>query len=245
MIFLKSIFHVLAFTLIVVAVTGCIVERKSNDTASRMLPYLKEKYGESFEEEAFEEGSTLFPEMYGGDKMMAHPAENNQIPFYVHKNVKSGGFNDNYILSDMSYRFTEKYKHDIQNFDEREKVLKLSFGCSDVIDDLSYLTSSVDEFAKDEFYDCRVHLEVAVNGSPIDQDKEFITNAYNFMKERTTHDFTITVGYIDKDRFEEAKELIRIAHTINFSWTIIEDALIATVQMDSENDSNSPSFNTY
>lgn len=234
--------HASVYIFILMGVTGCMSDKQSSATANEMLEYLEGKYGEEFEEEVFEEGSSLFPEMYRGDKMLAYPSANEQIPFYVHKNVKSNGFNDNYVLSEMSYRFTEKYKETVQNMDEREKAVKLSFGCGDVIDNPSYFNTSVDEFAQDSSYDCEVHLEIAINGAPIDGDREFISNLYHFMKERTIHDFNISLGYIDGKRFEEAKELIRIAHTINFSWTIIDDAVLEIKQVDSEDDIEDPTF---
>jgi hypothetical protein len=236
---MKRTLSYLILPLFLIGVTGCMSEKDSNATSSEMLTYLEEKYDKKFEEEVYEEGSTLFPELYGGDRMIAHPSENEDIPFYVNKNVESEGFNDNYLLADLSYRFTEKHKQAIETMDGRDKAVKFSVGCRPRPQDPNYLEASVEDIMEE--FSCNVSLNVAVKGEREGKEEAFVRELYKYMEENTSM-FTVTVGYVKEDHFEEATELIRLAHTINFGWSQLGEGLFEYIYFESEDDINDPSF---
>jgi adenosine/AMP kinase len=235
--------YAILITAVLLVVLGFIFSSKI--TSYRILHYLHNKYGESFQIEYFDKGSILFAQMYGSDQAMVHPTNNKNLPFYVFKNTKSSGFNDNYIISNISYTYTEKYKNDIKKMTKMEVDMKFYFAFINRPEQAETLKLSVDDIESDSAYKGTIDLYIAVkieNNQDIKDNKEFLYNIYKYMKENTNRDFTVSIAYIKKDKFEDAKKLIRIAHTINFSWTQLNNDDINVIHFDSKDDIKSSSF---
>ncbi|MFJ5762919.1 hypothetical protein ACIQAA_28135 [Neobacillus sp. NPDC093182] len=66
----KKVISILLPFVLLIAVTGCMKERSSENV---ILTYLQETYNETFEVETFKERSTIFKNMYGADKVIVHP----------------------------------------------------------------------------------------------------------------------------------------------------------------------------
>lgn len=219
--------------------------KNNNNKTNDMLNYLKIKYGETFEVEKYEEGSVLFPELYGADKLLVHPVNNFQLPFYVFSNIKGNGFSDDYIVSKLSYEFTEKYKKDIEALDHREKAVKFAFGVSNPPEDPNYLKTSVDDFVDDATYDCDIYLYIAINSQSmqdIKNESTFLYKVYSYLKEKTDRNFEISVAYINKNNFADARELIRLGHAINFSWTMLEAGVLDKINFERKNNIKDASY---
>lgn len=209
----------------------------------KILSYLQEKYGEAFERQTLVEGSPLTPHLKDGKRIMFRPINNPEIPFYVFTDSKE--FGDNYILSHLSYKFTEANKEEIDRLDEREKAIKLSFGCSNRPQDPKYLNLPVESFANDTSYKCSINVLVAIkvqNEQDTKNDSEFLFKLYETMKNITDRNFRISVGYIQGEAFKDAQELIRMGHTINFSWTILEDGVLSSQYFEREDHISTPSY---
>lgn len=241
---IKSLYIVLIMTSILMGVTGCMFKSEKSKTED-MLKYLSDRYGEEFAAEEFIQGSTFMPELYGGDQLLVHPAKNDQIPFYVFKNTESEGYNDNYTIAYFDYHMTEKYKQDIKSIDDRDMAVKLAFRLADFPRSPEYLKNTFEYLDKDTTYEGHIDLYVAVNAGneqEIKNDSQFLYELYTFMKGITERDFEISVGYIKNDNFKEAEELIRISHTINFNWNLLEHDVIDYINIYSTEDIKDPSY---
>ncbi|MCR8643649.1 hypothetical protein NV379_13410 [Paenibacillus sp. N1-5-1-14] len=203
----------------------------------KMLDYLEDKYGEKFVEEQFDPGNVLMPELYGGDSMLVYPTINRDIPFHVNKNVKSSGFNDNYVHASLCYLFTEKYKSGVESIDERVKAVKFRFGTKVYPEDPSILKQPIDDFANDKSNESDIHLYLVVSTDDVQEykkDAKFIHDLHSFMLNLTHREFEISVAYIKQDKIQSAKDLIRISHTTNFSWDWLGDDVIHVIDIISD-----------
>lgn len=214
-------------------------------TEKEMLSYLENKYRETFEIEKFEKGSSLFPELYGGEKMIVHLTKNNKIPFNVFKNINSKGYHDDYILSYFSYQYTEKHKQEIEKLDNREMAVSFSLGFSDRPQDPNLLNRSVDDFVNDPELKGSIFLYVALKSESdqfTEQDSAFLYSLYTYMKGKTDRRFRVSVGYIKYDRFDDAQELLRMAHAINFGWSPLGKGVILTKGFEWDDPIQGPSY---
>ncbi|MFC4302833.1 hypothetical protein [Cohnella boryungensis] len=233
---LKSAARLCGLMIILLGVTGCMFNSEKQMTG-KMMDYLEEKYGGTYEKELFEKGSTLFPKMYGGAKMMVHPTGQPDIPFYVFKGTSSEGFNDDYPLCYFSYHYTEKYKHEIEQLDDRDLIVRFALGFSERPQDAAILRTPVDEFVSEKNREGLIFLYVGVpvEGDRIPEDDTALwENVYEELKKLTDRDFMVSIGYIKKENYEDALELARIAHTINFNWKYVRDGYIQDVYFDRE-----------
>ncbi|MCR8643647.1 hypothetical protein NV379_19035 [Paenibacillus sp. N1-5-1-14] len=199
---------------------------------NKMLDYLEDKYGEKFVEEYFEPGGMIYPGKSEGDSMMVYPEKNKELPFNVHKNMKKSGYNDNYVSASLSYQFTEKYKSGVEKLDNREKAIKFFFALSNRPHDPSTINTPIDDFAKDMSYEGEIELFVAVSAESdqdYKKDAKFLRDLYSYMLKITNRNFLISVAYVQKNKFQPAKDLIRISHTTNFAWTWMGDGFMRDI----------------
>lgn len=241
---LRPIALLLVMATLMLGGTGCMFTSEKQMT-KRMMSYLEEKYGGRFEKEYFEKGSTLFPEMYGGAKMRVHPAGQPDLPFIMHKNTKSDGYNDNYPISFFSYQYTEKYKHEIEQLDDRDLIVKFALGFVEKPQRSEMLSVSVDEFVADKEREGLIFLYVGVpvEGDRIPEDDKVLwEKVYEKIKSMTDRDFLVSIGYIEQENYEDALELVRIAYTINFSWKYIREGYIQDVYFERDLLISDPSY---
>lgn len=228
---------------LMLGVTGCMGK---NAKADKMIRYVEEKYGESFEIEEFDNGSTLFADLYGGDKLLAHPAGMEDRPFLIYDNSPDYPYSDDYVQASLSCEFTDIHKSEIEQMDSsRERAVKLSFLGTNTPEDFSPATLSAETFNLDLNYDARIYVDVAVNTEPgygVQEDTEFLFNLYNYMKKITERDFIILVAYIKPDRFEDAKEIIRVTHAVNLSWSLLEDGVQQKIQFERQENIQDASY---
>ncbi|XID94316.1 hypothetical protein ACF3MZ_07275 [Paenibacillaceae bacterium WGS1546] len=241
---LKPIALLLIMTTLALGGTGCMFTSEKQMT-KRMMSYLEEKYGGSFEKEYFEKGSTLFPEMYGGAKMRVHPAGQPDIPFFVFKGTSSEGFNDDYPLCYFSYHYTEKYKHEIEQLDDRDLIVRFALGFTERPQNAEILRTPVDEFVSEKNREglIFVYVGVPVEGDRIPEDDTALwKNVYERLKTLTDRDFIVSIGYFKQENYEDALELARIAHTLNFNWKYIREGYIQDVYFDRDLLLSDPSY---
>jgi hypothetical protein len=211
-----------------------------------MLEYLQDKYGGSFEAERLVKGSKWFAKMYGGDKLLVHPAGQPELPFYVHENVISEGYNDNYVMANFSVQFTKKHQQSIEELDSRIKGVKFGFGCANWPDSAEDLTIPVETFAQDLSYDCDLNLLVALvpeGDLDVDRDENFLYRLYDSMKKITNRYFFVSVGYVIEDQIDFAKEYIRLGHTRDYHWTQLEPPVVTRhIEFDRDDDIQDASY---
>ena len=217
---------------LILGAVGCMHTKAG--VQKEMLNYLEDKYGETFEVEYFDKGDFLFPEIYGGDKMLVYPTSNPNIPFYVYKNVESEGFYDIYVPSYFSYQFTQKHQQNLMNMDTREKAFKVVLTSRNRPAEARQLQRTIEDFVQDTTYRFNLHLYVAVKkeGEPdADTETEFLYQLYTYMNELKNEGAEVYLGvaYVEPERFEEAQSLMRLAHTINFAWYLLDDEDVLNV----------------
>ncbi|CAM4339160.1 hypothetical protein [Paenibacillus tarimensis] len=198
--------------------------KNDKKTAADMLDYVQLKYGGAFAAEAFEERG-LMPELYGSDRMLVHPAGQPDLPFYVYKKGKTDSYTDNYIEASLSVRYTAKHQREVMQLDQRDIAVKFRIGFAGALDDKSLLDADPDSALSAISHPSMLYLYAGVKGSKGDNrtESEFLHRLYQYMMELTDRDFTVVVGYIDEEDYEKADQLLRIAHTVNFSWAMLDD----------------------
>ncbi|MFB9277178.1 hypothetical protein [Cohnella cellulosilytica] len=241
---LKPIAWLFVSILMMLGVTGCMFTSEKQMT-KRMFDYLEEKYGGTYEKEIFEKGSTLFPDMYGGAKMMMHPVGQPDLPFYVFKGTSSEEFNDDYPLCYFSYHYTEKNKREIEELDDRDLIVKFALGFREVPQDSKILQTPVEEFVADENREGSIFLYVAVpvegERAPED-DSVFFINLYKKMKELTDRNFIVSVAYVKQENYQDAVEAMRVAFAVNFSWNYIREGRLNDVYFRQSAPISDPSY---
>ncbi len=237
---MKKIGFLLSLALLILGGVGCMFKNAKNEEM-KMLEYLETKYGETFVTESFKEGSPLTPHLEDKYVKMFRPTNNKDIPFYVFHDSKE--FSDNYVLSSLSTRFTEENAYGIKELTQKETAVKFAYGCANPPTQ-EFLNKSVSEFENDLSYKCVIDLLIAVKVGSEEKssgDSEFLYKVYEYMKEKTERGFRVSVGYVQEDHFEDAKEFIRIAHTINFSWKMLGDAVVTSKYFEREDNIEDPS----
>ena len=241
---LKPIAWLFVSILMMLGVTGCMFTSEKQMT-KRMFDYLEEKYGGTYEKEFYEKGSTLFPDMYGGAKMMVHPVGQPDLPFYVFKSRKSEGFIDDYVLCYFSYRYTEKYKHEIEELDDRDLIVQLALGFADEPQDPATLDISLEDFVADKNREGRLFLYVAV---PVaeervpDDDSALWNKLYDKMSTLTDRNFSVSVAYVKQESYQDALDSARIAFAVNFSWKYMRDGFIQDVYFERDDLISDPQY---
>ncbi|MDQ0194715.1 hypothetical protein [Paenibacillus wynnii] len=206
-------------------VTGCVGK---DQKVQKMISYVEDKYGQSFEVEQLDKGSTFFAELYGGDKLLVHPKGQVKEPFFVFEHSTKHTYSDNYVQASLSNTFTEIHKLKIEQFDSRKRAVKLAFRGTNTPSGAAFLGTSAEDFNRDLSYDADIYVDVVVkmdSSYGISQDAEFLYQLYNYMKSITQRNFIISIAYIKPEKFEEAEEIIRIAHTVNFAWAWLGDGV--------------------
>ncbi|PZD94579.1 hypothetical protein DNH61_16560 [Paenibacillus sambharensis] len=217
--------------------------KNDKKTAAEMLDYVQTKYGGSFTAEAFEE-SGLMPELYGSDKMMVHPAGQPELPFYVYKKGKTDSYTDNYLEASLSVHYTDKHIAEVMQLDERDIAVKFRLGFAGTLDDKSLLDADPDTALSAISHPTMLYLYTGVKGSKGDNrtESEFLHRLYRYMMELTDRDFTVVVAYIDEEDYEKADRLLRIAHTVNFSWSMLDDPEVSVAWFERGDDVQDASF---
>lgn len=206
---------------------GCM-HTKAN-VQKEMLNYLEEKYGETFEVEYFDKGDMFFPEIYGGDEMMAYPTNNPDIPFYIfQEDEETSGFYDLYVPSYISYQYTEQHRQDIIAMDSREMAMKFAFSSENRPVDANVLKRPLEDVIRDANYNFHIHLFLAIKKEgdlDVQTESAFLYRLYTYMEDMKIEggEVHLAIAYVEPDLFNEAQQLIRISHAINFGWYLLGD----------------------
>jgi hypothetical protein len=209
---------------------------------SKVMEHLEKKYNEKFEVETTKEGSVIFPDMYGKDKVMAHPEGNPELVFLAGESRNEEGvYYDTYILSRWSNQLDQLYKDNVnQAFNEDVQFKTMLF-----VEEEKYsaekIDSSVTDFLQRENNGALLTLNIAVktNGEPeVDQYLEPVYQLLNELKNSNAKYYGVTVGFVDSS--EDVTDYMRTSNVNNIDWSNLDAKVYGTIMVDDSMDIDSP-----
>ncbi|WP_415813615.1 hypothetical protein [Mesobacillus thioparans] len=209
---------------------------------SKVMEHLEEKYNEKFEVESTKEGSVIFPEMYGKDKVMAHPKGKPEFVFLAGESRNEDGvYYDTYILSVWSNQLDQLYKDKVnQAFNEDVQFKTMLF-----VEEEKYTAekkdSSVTDFLQTEDNGALFTLNIAVktDGEPeVEKYLEPVYQLLNELKESNAKYYGVTVGFVN--RSENVSDYMRTSNVNNIDWSNLDAKVYGTIMVDDSMDISSP-----
>lgn len=166
-----------------------------------ILTYLKETYNETFEVEAFKEGSSIFKNMYGADKVIVHPKGKPEHVFLAGEDRDhEGEYYDNYVLSKWSDELTKRLKPEISNLLPKDAEYRVLLFVEDGKYDSSMKDMSVDDYLVNVNNEVSIELKAAVRstGNPNVTDyNEPIFQLVQLVKQMHVKSSHVSVGFVD------------------------------------------------
>lgn len=214
---LKKYSVVLASLLLIMGVSGCV----KNDTKKEIVNYLEDKYNEEFVVESYEKKSKLEYE-YGGDKITAHPKNNNEIVFVAGQaNTKDGGYYDTYYLSMVGDKITSDIKEEVDGIIDNKDEYKIAiYGLNNSFD-LNNEVSAKD-FIKNNNVNVVLNVAIRIDGNE-DMDKVFEKSfkLLNLLESLGSSRYKLSVGIVSGET--KISEHIRTANANNVSWKDLDE----------------------
>lgn len=209
---------------------------------SKVVEHLEKKYGEKFEVESTKDGSVIFPEMYGKDKVMVHPEGKPELVFLAGESRnKEGVYYDTYILSRWSNSLDQLYRDKVtQAFNEDVEFKSMLF-----VEEEKYNSekkdSSVKEFLQKDDNSALLTLNIAIqsDGEPeVDQYLEPVYELLNELKKSNAKYYGVTVGFVD--RSENVMDYIRTSNVNNIDWSNLDAKVYGTIRVDDSMEISDP-----
>ncbi|MBT2678667.1 hypothetical protein J7E38_06600 [Bacillus sp. ISL-35] len=221
---------------VVMGGAGCM------SSESKVMEHLEEKYGEKFEIESIKEGSVIFPEMYGKDKVIAFPDGKSELVFLAGESrSKDDVYYDTYPLSKWSAELDKKYKDKIlEQFGKEIEYKTIVSAERDTYDSIKG-NISFDEFMQKGIENVDVTIDIAVKtaGEPnVEEYYEPVYNLLNMLKEENTEYYGIAVGFVDES--EDISDYIRTANVNNLPWSNLDAKVYGAILVDNLREINSP-----
>ena len=226
----KVISFLLPFVLLI-AVTGCMNEKSSENG---ILTYLEETYNDTFEVETIKEGSTIFKNMYGADKVIVHPKGKPEHVFIAGEDRDhEGEYYDNYVLSKWSDELTKRLKPEIINLLPEDAEYRVLLFVEDGKYDSTMKDMSVDDYLANVNNDVSIELKAAVKsaGNPNVTDyNETIFQLLQVVKQIDVKSSRVSVGFVDS--MTEVSDYIRTSSVNNTPWSNLDAKVYGTIMVD-------------
>ena len=217
----KRIMLIFLLILVLIGGTGCM------NTEGKIVNYLEDKYGEKFEVEHKKEGSVLFPEMYGKDKIFAHPEGKPELIFEAgESSSKEKKYYDDYIPAIWGDELTKSLKNDMHGNLPENSIYKVYVNVAGSKYNLYMKDMSILDYIKSENKNIRVILKVAIltSGKPnIEEYSEGLFKAYETIKSLNTTFYGLSVGVVDQS--EDFSEYIRTSNVNNIAWSNLAEGV--------------------
>ncbi|WP_121610595.1 hypothetical protein [Mesobacillus foraminis] len=210
---------------------------------SKITEYLEKKYQERFAVEGVKEGSSLYPEMYGKDKIFAYPEGKPEMVFLAGESKKQDGeFYDRYPLAIWSSQLDETFRTGVEE----------GFGKGTEFKTLLYIEGSkynggmihmdFQDYFENVNNEALITLNIGVKtaGEPeIEKYAEAIFKLMQQLKELNVKNYGVTVGFVDES--EDISEYIRTSNVNNIAWSNLDAKVYGTIMVDNTMEIHSPS----
>lgn len=227
----KKVQSILLPFVLLIGVTGCMNEKSSENT---ILTYLEETYNETFEVETFKEGSTIFKNMYGADKVIVHPEGKPEHVFLAGEDRDhEGEYYDNYVLSKWSDELTNRLKPEISNLLPEDAEYRILLFVEDGKYDSSMKDMAVEDYFANINDDVSIELKAAVKsaGNPNVADyNEPIYQLLQVVKQLDVKSSRVSVGFVDSE--VDVSDYIRTSSVNNTPWSNLDAKVYGTIMVD-------------
>ncbi|MFB3170817.1 hypothetical protein P5G62_027395 [Neobacillus sp. 179-C4.2 HS] len=227
----KKVRSILLPFVLLIGVTGCMNEKSSENA---ILTYLEETYNETFEVETFNEGSTIFKNMYGADKVIVHPKGKPEHVFLAGEDRDhEGEYYDNYVLSKWSDELTKRLKPEISKLLPEDAEYRVLLFVEDGKYDSSMKDMSVDDYFANVNNDVSIELKAAIKsaGKPNVTDyNEPIYQLLQVVKQMDVKSSRVSVGFVDSAA--DIYDYIRTSSVNNTPWSNLDAKVYATIMVD-------------
>ncbi|QCJ44173.1 hypothetical protein FAY30_20935 [Bacillus sp. S3] len=213
------------------------------DSESKMVHYLEDKYGEKFVVEHKKEGSVLFPEMYGKDKIYAYPEGKPELIFEAgESSSKEKQYYDDYIPAIWGGELTKSLQGSLKESLPETSIYKIYVNVAGSKYNLEMKDLPILKYINEENKDIRIVLKVAIKtaGKPNTSDySDGLYKAFDQLKGLNTTFYSFSVGFVDQS--EKIDEYIRTSNVNNLPWSNIEGKVYGHLQVNQDiTDINSP-----
>jgi hypothetical protein len=202
---------------------------------NKILTHLEKTYDETFEVETFKEGSTLFKNMYGSDKVIVHPKDKPEHVFLAgEKRDHEGEYYDTYVLSKWSAELSKKLETEISRILPEEVEYRVLLYVEDGKYDSTMKDMSVFDYFANENKEANVVLKIAVKKSGHPDVTAYNEPVYQLLQLLDTVGvdmYGVSVGFVDST--EDITDYIRTSNVNNVPWTNLDAKVYGTIMVDS------------
>ncbi|EKN71481.1 hypothetical protein BABA_01230 [Neobacillus bataviensis LMG 21833] len=193
------------------------------NSEGKIVNYLEDKYGEKFVVEHKKEGSFLFPEMYGKDKLFVHPEKKPELLFEAGQSrSKEIHYYDGYISAIWGDELTKSLKDELEKQLPKGSIYRVFVNSSE--DNARFKDQSFYDYIKNENNRLMVVLEVAIrtDGEPnVDEYSAGLYQALEVIKNLHTKYYTLSAGFVDKSE-DKMTDYIRTSNVNNLPWSNLD-----------------------
>jgi hypothetical protein len=231
----KRVLSILLPFILLLGGTGCMNEKSSEN---EILTHLEKTYDEKFELETFKEGSTIFKNMYGADKVVVHPKDKPEHVFLAgEKRDHAGEYYDTYVLSKWAVELTKKFETEISRILPEEVEYRVLLYVEDGKYDSTMKEMSVFDYFANENNEANVVIKMAVKkSSPPDVTdvtsyNEPVYQMLQLLDTLGVDMYGVSLGFVDST--EDITDYIRTSNVNNVPWTNYDGKVYGTIMVDS------------
>jgi hypothetical protein len=210
---------------------------------SKVLAKLEEKYNQKFTVEGVKEGSKIFAQMYGKDKLTVHPEGNPEVVFLAQEDKDDKDVvNDNYVLAKWAEELKAKLADQIEKELPPGTPYKVLLRMAPDKYNASMVNMNFDEYIKEGNRDFQVVLVAGIGteGEPeIEKYNEQIYDLFQLVKSVGGEMYTVSIGFVDKS--SNVEDYVRTSLINNISWSNLKAKVYGNVNIDDEFDGENPS----
>jgi hypothetical protein len=233
----KWIMLTAAILFVVMGGAGCM------GSESKVLAELEEKYNQKFTVEGVKEGSKIFAQMYGKDKLTVHPEGNPEMVFLAQEDSEDKDvINDNYILAKWAEELKAKLAGDIEKELPHGTPYKVILRIAPDKYDHTMVKMPFEEYLKGNNKDFSVVLVAGIRAADkpdLSQYNENIYNLFQVMKNIGSERYTVSIGFVGED----VSDYVRTSFVNNIAWTNLKAKVFGEVNIDNQFDKENPDKN--
>jgi hypothetical protein len=206
---------------------------RDNGKTEEILKYLSTKYNKEFSEDSFIKGSDTFPELYGADKIIAHPVDNPEEVFIAYESSKDKNtFYDNYPLAKWAEELRNKNSKAVSSMFSEEILFKIILNASyDKYDANMVNMDALEYLITNNDVNLTFKIAVKASGSPdIEKYQEQLFQLFNMVKAVNTTEYAISVGFVDDK--EDFTAYIKTAGVNNIAWSNLKTKVYGYITVD-------------
>ncbi|RSD27097.1 hypothetical protein [Mesobacillus subterraneus] len=230
----KCIMLIAATLFVTMGCAGCM------SSESKVLAKLEEKYNQKFTVEGVKEGSKIFAQMYGKDRLTVHPEGNPEVVFLAQEDKDDKEVvNDNYVLAKWAEDLKAKLAGQIEKELPPGTPYKVLLRIAPDKYDKSMVNMSFENYLEESDKDFSVVLVAGINTAykpDLSTYKESIYNLFKLMKGVGSERYTVSIGFVGED----VSDYVRTSLVNNIAWTNLKAKVYGEVNIDNQFDGENP-----